>query len=217
MVAGNGHESFRGSTRGAGLAIDRRVRLAPIVFAALVAVPAAAWADDRFYGGFGVSPGHQIDGDLARAYTSEGEVGGRFVLGQRHGNLAFELSFFGTDLHPAGLADPDADPDADLALDSSTLSLGAGLKQYLPLSPNVELFARVGVDRTWLVPYPDRAKAPRYDGYGLDYGAGIEAGTSGPRWGVRGWVDLGRQHLDLRDLTGSLTSITFGASIYRGY
>lgn len=216
-------QSFRRARRGPGLAhlIDsvRLVHLAaPLVLAASLAAPAAR--ADQTYFGIGLSPGHRVGGDLARVYSSRDEVGGRFVLGQRRGDLAVELSFFGTDLHPAGAPatarGTAGEPDVDLS--SSTLSLGAGLKQFVALSRHVELFARVGLDRTWLVPYPDLgAPGPRLDGYGFNYGAGIEAGTRGPGWGVRGWLDLGRQHLDLDALSGTLTSITFGASIQRTY
>ena len=196
------------------------VRLAAsLLVATSLAAPASVRADQTYFG-IGLSPGHRIGGDLARAYSSRDEVGGRFVLGQRRGDLAVELSFFGTDLHPVGAQaaarGTAGEPDVDLS--SSTLSLGAGLKQFVALSRHVELFARVGLDRTWLVPYPDQgAPGPRLDGYGLNYGAGVEAGTRGPGWGARAWLELGRQHLDLETLTGTLTSITLGASIQRSY
>jgi hypothetical protein len=188
------------------------------ILAILLPVPPAATADRASFG-VGLGPGHHVDGDLARRFSSDGEVSGRFVLGLRRDNLAFEASFFGTDLHAA---DAPATIDEE-SLDFSTFSLGAGLKQYLPLSANVELYGRLGLDRTWLEPIPGRAKAPSFAGWGLDYGTGIEAGTSGPVFGVRGWIDLGRHHVSLRqddlDATvgGTLTSITFGASIYHRY
>ena len=167
------------------------------------------------YFGYGFGPGHKVEGDLAGAYTGEGEVGGRFVGGMRQGDTAFEASFFGTDLESR------IDGESD-----STFSVGLGMKQYVALSPNVELFARAGIDHTWLPALHDAS------GWGIDFGAGMEVGTAaGDRWGVRGWIDFGGQHANLHahppeplenhgephDFTAgaNFTSVTFGVSVTR--
>lgn len=198
----------------------------------LTLAPAVAHAD-RAYLGLGFHGPARVGGSLGARFAAVGEVNGRFVGGVRRGDLALEASFFGTDLHVAG-----SEQAPDGASTHSTLSFGAGLKRYLPLTPNVELFVRGGVDRTLLVPCPDRQQAEpsaqlglerghdlgatRLAGFGLDYGVGLEVGTRGPRWAVRAWFDLGGQHvfLDGADgarVAGNLVFAKFGVSLVRGY
>ena len=196
----------------------------------LTLAPAAARAD-RAYLGLGFHGPARVGGSLGAAFAAVGEVNGRFVGGVRRGDLALEASFFGTDLHVAR-----SEPALAGASTHSTLSFGAGLKRYLPLTRNVELFVRGGVDRTLLVPCPDHQEpsaklrlerehglgAIRLAGFGLDYGVGLEVGTRGPRWAVRAWFDLGGQHVFLADadgarVDGNLVFAKLGVSLVRGY
>jgi hypothetical protein len=195
------------------------MRTAVLLGVVSLGAPGLAHAD-RISFGVGLGPGAAIDGALDRHFDTDGEIGGRFFAGVRRGDFALEATFFGTDLHRPGAA-----PDAS----HSTLSLGADLKRYLQVVPHVELYARGGIDYTWLVPCPGKPRAAPlgYAGPGLHLGAGVELGwdlalsqqSRGPidRLGFKLWGDAWVQESrlsapDLKPLDARLTAIDFGFS-----
>jgi hypothetical protein len=166
----------------------RVVGLATIVVLAL-GQPARA---DGGYIGFGFG-GARLGGDLDRSFDTDREIGGRIIGGLRWGDTALEVSFFGTDLHPA---------DGGSGTSGSTLCLGVGLKQYVPLTERVSIYGRAGLDYTWLVGVG--GGGPDYRGRGYDLGTGVQLDW---RWslgsgrikevGVATWLDGGIQRMRL--------------------
>jgi hypothetical protein len=179
-----------------------------------------ARAEDSFYLGVGFG-GAKLGGELARTFDTNQEVGGRILTGLRRGETAIEVSFFGTDLHYAG-----GPPDGS----HSTLTLGIGVKQYVPLWRPVSIYGRAGVDYTWLAGCPFKPALPPYgySGPGWDLGAGVEL-----RWrarvpdehrrtrisgvGASLWLDAGihRMRLDSADgkpVSGGLSAVNLGFS-----
>jgi hypothetical protein len=192
----------------------------------LLAAAAPARADTIASFGVGFGPGHALDGAIDDHFDTDGETGGRFLLGRRRGDLTVEASFFGTDLHLPRRAAPG---------DHSTLSLGIGVKRHVALLPFLELYGRAGLDHTWLVPCCTEPASPPYGlrGFGVDLGAGVELTWWTERRGWCGtgrfdalgaslWIDAGVQHLrldadDFKPMPGRLGSLTFGASLLVDY
>jgi hypothetical protein len=192
----------------------------------LVLAPAAARADELSLG-LGLGFGADLGGDVDNAFSTENEAAGRIITGLRRHNTQFEVSFFGTDIHLAhSLMDGT----------HSTLTLGAGLKQYVPIVPHVELYARAALDYTWLEPWPPSSGMPPtgFSGRGWDYGAGIELGwrkRPPPTYhgsidsvGVVVWLDAGRQHMrletddtDAKPMDGRLDLLSSGFSFTTAY
>lgn len=179
------------------------------VAACLLACPAAAHADNGGYFQWGMSPGHRLEGDLARHFDTDDEVGGRLAIGTRSDDTAFELAFFGTDMHPIGVSGYDT-------YDSSTLSLSIGIKQFAAVDDHVDLFARIALDQTWMEPFGEYG-GDSLSGMGLDYGAGVEAGTRHDRWGIRFFLDVGQQRNRLRGngetYRTTFTAVTAGITV----
>ncbi|HUQ08423.1 MAG TPA: hypothetical protein VM261_38295 [Kofleriaceae bacterium] len=184
----------------------------------LVALPMTAAHADEMSLGVGFGGGAGLGGDLDRAFSANGEVGGRILLGWRRASTQIEASFFGTDVHLAS---------SPMSGTHSTLALGLGLKQYVAVVPHVELYARGALDYTWLAPFPDDAPPMGYAGRGFDYGAGVELGwrtrvpaSRGTRIasvGVLVWLDAGRQHVRLtsddgKPLRGTVDQGNLGVS-----
>jgi hypothetical protein len=187
--------------------------------------PAAARADEVSLG-VGLGFGADMAGDLDTAFSTENEAAGRFTLGLRRWNTQVEASFFGTDVHLS---------NSHMDGTHSTLTLAAGLKQYVPIVPHVELYARGAIDYTWLVPCPGKSIPPTgFAGRGWDYGAGIELGwrkRPQPTYhgridsvGIVLWLDAGRQHMhldtddsDSKPMDGRLDLFSSGVSFTTAY
>lgn len=176
---------------------------------ALAAQPARATG---YYFGVGMGDGAELQDDLALAFDTRDQISGRVVLGRRVGPWALEGSFFGTDME--GTYD---------GVPYSTLSLGIGVKYYLPLTGRLELYVRGGLNQTTVAAGPGYeyagATADGLNGRGYDYGTGLQyAWRPLPRIQMSVWVDLNRQVLRLNreaggdSLDGRMEMVTFGFS-----
>ncbi len=192
-----------------------RALVVVVVHLAFVGVASA----DRTHYGVGLGPA-VITGDLAKHFTSEGQVGGRIYLGQRIGDWAIDGVFFGADLAPH------ARPDDGT---HSTLALGVDVRRFVSLLPGVQAYVRGGVDYTWLARCHGDGLPVGYSGSGYHYGAGLEVAW---RWRLprrpgskrrvdlvwSAWLDAGRQKLSIgkpgaKTLSGQIDQITLGMGV----
>lgn len=191
-----------------------------IVVGVLALNLAPAHADELHYDvGFGTA---QVSGDLAGHLVADGQVGGRIVAGKRIDDWSVDGVFFGTDLTPA------ARPGDGT---HSTLSLGIEARRYARVLQHLELYARAGIDYTWLVQCSATNVPPGgYSGRGYHYGAGLQLTwtwriprRSKLRYGrARVFVDLGRQVTRLqtsgaKPLDAGIQQLIFGFGISFGY
>ena len=172
-----------------------------IALAGAVAVPAHA---EGFYVGVGMGPGATLASEIADHFSTDGQIAGRVIAGTRMGNLAVEASCFGTDFSPYAY-------DFVASSSHSSVSVGAGAKLYLPLAHGIEIYARGGLDKTWV-------SGSDLSGRGYDYGVGVQRSLRLlPGLAGAVWLDVGRQVVRLHPGTGAaidgqLTMITLGMS-----
>jgi hypothetical protein len=182
----------------------RLARLVP-VFALFLSATAHA---DGGYVSAGAGPGAGLGGDISSVFTTDDSMNARLSLGQRIQQFAFEASLYG-----AGLV---GDSEwAGYGEEYDTLSLGVDLKYYIGLVGPLEVYPKIGVNRTWLTGEPDRYD---YDGIGWDLGAGLQ--LSFERVGI--WLDFTHQRTSLRDdnrnvpnrrLDGNLNMLSLGLAV----
>lgn len=187
----------------------KRLGLAAVTAAVMMAALGGTAAADGTYYGTGFGGGARLDGQIADRYDSRDHVAGRIVIGRRIGSLALEGAFFGTDLTSRATGGG-----------LSTLSLGVDLKYYAPITSNLELYIKGGVDETWLATTSDAGTD--YSGRGYSYGAGAQyAWRPLPILQMAVWIDLNRQIVDLASesaakndrFDGRLDMVTVGFSI----
>lgn len=182
----------------------RSVQLATVLVASLTA-GGMAHADGGYVSA-GAGPGAGLDGNISNVFTTRDSMNARLSLGQRFDQLAFEASLFGAGLIGRGdFAGPGTEYD--------TLSLGVDLKYYFGLVGPLEIYPKIGVNRTWL--NGGRNAVNDYDGIGWDLGAGLQ--FSFERVGI--WLDFTHQRTNLRDpdemrkLDGRLNMLSLGLSV----
>jgi hypothetical protein len=163
----------------------RSTRLAaPVLIAVLSAAGGIAHADGGYISA-GAGPGAGLDGNISRDFTTDDSMNARLSLGQRIGGLAIEASLFGAGL--VGVND-----FSGFGREYDTLSLGVDLKYYFGLIGPLEIYPKIGVNRTWLTGGRDRYD---YDGIGWDLGGGLQ--YSFDPVGI--WLDFTHQRTRLRD------------------
>jgi hypothetical protein len=184
--------------------LTRSARLAPLL---ALFLSATAYADGGYVSA-GAGPGAGLAGDIASAFTTSDSMNARFSLGQRVDNFAFEASLFG-----AGLV---GDSDfAGFGREYDTLSLGVDVKYFIGLIGPLEVYPKIGLNRTWLTGERDQYD---YDGIGWDLGAGLL--YSFDRVGI--WLDFTHQRTSLTDdnrsvpnrsLDGRLNMLSLGLAV----
>jgi hypothetical protein len=183
------------------------MRLARLVPVLALFLSATAHADGGYVSA-GAGPGAGLDGDISRVFETDDSMNARLALGQRLGPLALEASLFG-----AGMVGRN-----DFAGDGreyDTVSLGVDLKYLIGLVGPLEVYPKIGLNRTWLTGGRD---ALDYDGWGWDLGAGAQ--LSFERIGI--WLDFTHQRTNLRSdnnvytrhLDGRLNLLALGLSVY---
>ena len=181
--------------------------LAPLAVT-LAAAPAA-----RAGGGYvsaGLGPGAGLDGNISESFSTSDSNSARLSLGQRIDNVALEASLFG-----AGLIG--TDQLTGIGAEYDTLSLGVDLKYFFGLSGPLELYPKIGLNKTWLQE-PSGSNLD-YDGTGWDLGAGLQFTFDTESTMIAAWIDYTRQYTDLddsnrqRDLGGEVGMLTLGLSV----
>ena len=157
-------------------------RIVGMVVALGVLVPSAAFAGG--YVAAGVGGGADISGDLGD-FRSDGHYNGRLMVGQRFTFVSLEAGLNGYGLEGVG-----AEWDA--------VSLSGALKLSIPMVLGFELFARAGVERTWLGPSGD---LPMQDWAGNGYliGGGAEYRFDLTPTDLSLWADWTRHDTNLHD------------------
>ena len=182
----------------------RSARLATVLVALLVA-GGTAFADGGYVSA-GAGPGAGLDGKISSAFVTDDSMNARLSLGQRIDGFAFEASLFGAGLIGRG-------DFAGSGTEYDTLSLGVDLKYYIGIVGPLEIYPKIGVNRTWL--NGGRDTVNDYDGIGWDLGAGLQ--FSFDRIGI--WLDFTHQRTNLRDgdmvrqLDGRLNMLALGLSV----
>jgi len=185
----------------------RSARLAAPVLYAVLSAAGVAHADGGYVSA-GAGPGAGLGGDISTVFTTSESMNARLSLGQRFNQLAFEASLFG-----AGLV---GDHDfSGHGTEYDTLSLGVDLKYYFGLIGPLELYPKIGLNRTWLTGGRDQYD---YDGVGWDLGGGLQ--YSFERVAI--WLDFTHQRTNLRDdnralpnrsLDGRLNMLSLGLAV----
>ena len=162
------------------------------------------------YVGAGIGSEASISGDLSGHFDTDEASSGRIVIGHRMGALALEASLFGSDL--VGISD-----FTGRDTEFSTLSLGVDLKYHLGLVGGLELYGKIGLNKTWLRA-PDARDDLDYSGRGHALGAGLQYTFPLPVTEISLWLDYTRQTTELRDSTrrpldGDLGMLGFGVSV----
>lgn len=133
------------------------------LFVAALVAGSASVASAGGYVGLGIGTAASPGGDMAMS-SSDGNRSGRLMLGTRFGHLSLEGAGSRYGLIGVSGASPY----------QGTMLAGA-LKYSLPLGNNFELFARGGLERTWLT-HESATAGNAYDwsGNGWLLGAGFE-------------------------------------------
>jgi len=185
----------------------RSVRLVAPALVALLSAGGIAHGDGGYVSA-GAGPGAGLDGKISRDFTTDDSMNARLSLGQRIDQLAFEASLFGAGL--VGVND-----FSGQGREYDTLSLGVDLKYYIGLVGPLEIYPKIGVNRTWLTGEKDRYD---YDGVGWDLGAGLQYSFDS----VGIWLDFTHQRTSLndndrtapnRDLDGHLNMLSVGLAV----
>ncbi len=183
----------------------RSARLAPVLVL-LLSAAGVAHADGGYVAA-GAGPGAGLDGNIATPFRTDDSMNARLSLGQRFDPIALEASLFGAGLVGRG----------DFAGDGTeydTVSLGVDLKYFIGLVGPLEVYPKIGLNRTWLTGGRD---ALDYDGWGWDLGAGLQ--LSFDQIGV--FLDFTHQRTRMRsdndainrNLDGRLNLLALGVSI----
>ncbi|RMH44202.1 MAG: hypothetical protein D6689_02995 [Deltaproteobacteria bacterium] len=180
-----------------------RLALSAAAAAALFVAPAGASAGG--YVSVGVGDGAELDGDLAAGFSTDPQTDDyRLALGQRVGPIAIEAAVYGSELRGG-------------AGDAAIVSAAVDLRAYHGLGAGFELFARGGVNKTWLRPGGD---APDLAGRGHQLGFGAQYRlTTGLIGEAALWLDVSRTYVDLIDgdavaeVTGSYDLVQIGVSV----
>lgn len=188
-------------------------RASAVLLLSLLSMPSMAAADGA-YAGLGVGPGASLGGDYGGAFSSEGHAAGQIFGGYRFGPWSAELAYFGTGMsHNTN------------GYDYTLTAASIRGKYHLLLGRGIELYLRLGLDRTNLnVPNrPDGRPGPGagYAGTGINYGTGLSwqsqpLGTGRIRPRVGGFLDLGvhRVRIDRAgaeiDYAGSVKTVQIG-------
>jgi hypothetical protein len=182
----------------------------PVRLAATLAVTLAtgtAWADGGYVAA-GAGPGAGLDGNIAGAFRTNDSLNARLSLGHRMGPVALEASLFGAGMVGRGEFAGDG-------REYDTMSLGVDLKYFIGIVGPLELYPKIGVNKTWLTGGRDSLD---YDGIGWDLGLGLQ--YSFERIGL--WIDFTHQRTNLRDdnralpnrnLDGNLNMLALGLSV----
>jgi len=131
----------------------------------------------------------------------------RLSIGQRFDPLALEASLFGAGMVGRG-------DFAGEGREYDTVSLGVDLKYYFGLIGPLELYPKIGLNRTWLTGGRD---AIDYDGWGWDIGAGLQYSFDP----VAIFLDFTHQRTNLRSdnqaysrhLDGRLNMLSLGLAV----
>jgi hypothetical protein len=180
--------------------------LAPL--AATLALASSAHAGGGYLSG-GIGGGAGLDGNIATSFQTDDSNSARFSLGQRIGPVALEASLFG-----AGLVG--RQQFVGYGSEYDTLSLGVDLKYYFSLVGPLELYPKIGINKTWLLEPSDSQHD--YDGTGWDIGGGVQFTFDTAASMVAIWLDYTQQRTDLRDpgkrdLDGRVSMLTLGLSV----
>lgn len=185
----------------------RSTRLVPVL-AAVLSFAGVAHADGG-YVAIGAGPGAGLGGNMDNNFQTDDSMNARLSVGQRIGPVALEASLFG-----AGMVG--RNDFAGVGREYDTLSLGVDLKYLIGLVGPLEVYPKIGVNKTWLT---GGREALDYDGVGWDLGAGLQ--FSFDTIGV--WLDFTHQRTDLRDdnrslpnrpLDGKLNMVALGLSVW---
>ena len=180
--------------------------LLPLV-ATLAAAPVARAGGGYVSGGYGGGAG--LDGTISSSFTTHDSNSARFSLGQRVGPVALEASLFGAGLIGSG-------DFVGNGAEYDTLSVGVDLKYYFTLVGPLELYPKVGLNKTWLM--APAGSRHDYDGTGWDLGGGVQFTFDTPATMLAAWLDYTHQRTDLRDpgkrdLDGQVGMLTLGVSL----
>lgn len=186
------------------------MRMARLALVIALVLPAAGIAHaDGGYVGVGAGPGAGLDGDIAGPFRTDDSLNARLSIGQRFDPVALEATLFGAGLVGRG-------DFAGVGREYDTLSLGVDLKYFITLVGPLELYPKIGLNRTWLTGGRDIYD---YDGWGWDLGAGLQ--FSFEQVGI--WLDFTHQRTSLRDdnraepnrrLDGRLNMLALGLSVW---
>jgi len=111
----------------------------------------------------GAGPGAGLGGNLATPFRTDDSLNAHVAIGQRIEPLAIEASLFGAGLVGRG-------DFAGEGREYDTVSLGVDLKYFIGLVGPLEIYPKIGLNRTWLTGGRDQYD---YDGWGWDLGAGL--------------------------------------------
>lgn len=186
----------------------RASRLVPVFALLSLAASGATARADGGYVGLGAGPGAGLDGNISTVFDTDDSMNARLVLGQHLGSFALEASLFGAGMVGRGEFAGDG-------REYDTVSLGVDLKYLIGLVGPLEIYPKIGLNRTWLTGGRD---AIDYDGWGWDLGGGVQ--LSFERFGI--WLDFTHQRTNLRSdndvytrhLDGRLNLLALGASFY---
>lgn len=184
----------------------RSPRLTPVLALVLASAGGIAHADGGYVSA-GAGPGAGLSGNISSVFDTSDSMNARLSIGQRIEPLALEASLFGAGMVGRG-------EFAGEGREYDTVSLGVDLKYYLTLVGPLELYPKIGLNRTWLTGGRD---AIDYDGWGWDLGAGAQ--LSFERIGI--WLDFTHQRTNLRSdndvytrhLDGRLNMLSLGLAV----
>ncbi len=142
--------------------------------------------------GFG---SERLGGELQDRFDSRGANSGQLAFGYRIGPIAGEAGVMGSMLDSVTVE----------AGDASIISVGADVRYFLRISGPLEVFARGGMQRTWLLDHGD----PLVDGgsgQGYRAGGGLQVSLPLPPVGALAlWGEFTHQDIGL---SGSLDGTT---------
>lgn len=149
--------------------------------------------------GFGTNA--SLSGEMDMHFDPDNMSLGRVGVGWRTSGFAVEGVMFGTALQ--GVSTYVQDGQMPTAADFSTLSLGVDLKYHVRVAGPLEVYGRVGVNRTWLKSGETTESSLNFAGQGYLIGAGIQYSFKVlPMLQTGLWMDYNRHVLSLTDPMG---------------
>jgi hypothetical protein len=168
----------------------KSLALASASVAGLLAITITDPGTARADGYVAVGVGTAADTGGSDGFSGDEGLSGRLMLGQRISLLSLEAGVSGYGVE--GMS-PGADYDA--------IALGAGLKLNLPIVLGLEVFGRLGIERTWLE--ASEGGMNDFSGNGYVAGAGVEYMIPLGITDASLWLDWTRHGAELDDDEGT--------------
>ncbi len=180
------------------------MKLAVAAALALLALPTAAHAGG--YVSVGVGTGPRFTNGLQNSYSGDGHNSARVLVGKRFGLISIEGGIGGYGLHGVNVYTSDISGDR-------AYSASASVVGQVPVMAKLEVFARLGIEKTWVT---GEADDRGISGGGYLVGAGVAYDLGFRNMAL--WAEIDHEMMRLKresiaDQTGSVDTLMVGIRV----